>query len=162
MIKRAEKKDVPMLVSLCGSWARSMGYDPTDKEIQNDIESIMTKGVVFCMLYNEEVIGIMSGVRHYVFWTKETVAEEHWFFVSPKHRKKGVGKILEKSFRAWAAAHNCDSVIITPNRYGNTEPKGVADYLSKQGYELHGYRMKRGVKDVLKSDNTIDNTAAIH
>lgn len=106
-------------------------------------------GIVLMALFEDQVIGMMSGLCYPVFWTKEKVAEEHWFFVNPDFQKKGVGKLLERAFRKWAETMSCDAVIITPNRYGSFDPKLAADFLVKEGYQIHGYRMKIGVKNVL-------------
>ena len=150
-IARATKDHLSSLVSLSQEWARQMGYIVDDKDIWDDMSRMIDTGIIYMVLYQEQIIGMMSGICYPIFWTGEKVAEEHWFFVSPNHRKRGVGKVLEKAFRGWAVTRGCHSVIITPNKYGDLNPKGVADFLEKEGYEVHGYRMKRSL-DVLKQD----------
>lgn len=150
VISRATKDHLQSLVSLSQEWARQMGYQVRDAEIWEDMARMVDQGVIYMALENDQIVGMMSGLCYTVFWTGEKVAEEHWFFVHPEYRKLGVGKILEKAFRGWAVARGCHSVIITPNRYGDLNPKKVADYLEREGYEIHGYRMKRELSSVFE------------
>ena len=159
-ITRATKDHLKSIVLLAKEWAAVLGYVVSETDIWEDMDRMINNGVVYLAIEQEQVVGMMSGLCYTVFWTGEKIAEEHWFFVHPKWQKKGIGKVLEKAFRGWASTRNCHAVIITPNRYGDTDPKGVADYLEKQGYEVHGYRMKRSL-NVLKQDiPAVEHTAS--
>ena len=149
-IARATKDHLKSLTDLSQEWARQMGYNVKDAEIWADMNRMIDTGIVYLAIENEQIVGMMSGLCYTVFWTREKVAEEHWFFVHPDYRKKGVGSILEKAFRGWASTRGCDSVVITPNKYGDLDPKRVADHLEKEGYVIHGYRMKMELKNVFQ------------
>lgn len=160
VITRATKDHLKSIVLLAKEWAMILGYTVSESDIWSDMDRMIQNGVVYLAIDGDQVAGMMSGLCYTVFWTGEKIAEEHWFFVHPHFQRKGIGAILEQAFRGWASTRNCSAVIITPNRYGDVDPKGVADYLEKRGYEVHGYRMKRSL-NVLKQDiAAVEHTAS--
>lgn len=149
-LRSATIEDIPKLVKTSKIWIEKMGYKFNADDVAEDMERVIKTGVIYIVELEDRIIGFMSGMFYPVFWTGERIAEEHWFFVNPDYQRKGIGKLLEKAFRGWATVMKCNSVIITPNRHGSTDPKGVSEYLEKQGYHIHGYRMKRSLDDVLR------------
>jgi len=142
-IERASADDIKGLVHISFLWAQEMGYDVGEKEILDDLARTQEKGVVLMAIKANEVVGMMTGLVSYHFWTKEHTAHEHWLFVDPKHRESGVASMMLFYFVEWARAGKCQSVILSPNKFGSRTPEKSRQRLETMGFELHGYTLRK-------------------
>lgn len=142
----AKEDDFDHLSSLVKDWAKGMGFDIIDDEITADLRRTEKNGVVIVARQDGEIVGMMTGIKAYHFWIKADIGHEHWFFVRPDKRRTGLGDLLVEAFCAWATVNKCESVIITPNRFGSVNPEKIASALArKKDFEYHGFEMRRRI-----------------
>ena len=139
----ATNNDIHELAILAQSWAAEMEYKVQLEEIEEDLKRMVSTGVVIFSRQCGEIVGMMSGFITYHYWVHEKTAHEHWFFVRPDKRNLGIGDILLDAFMAWAKSMQCNSVIVSPNKFGSLRPEILAKYLFKKGYDFHGFQMRR-------------------
>ena len=144
-IHYAKKSDIPDLVPLIKAWAKMMEYDVDPIEIEIDLKRVHKDGVVIFATDGDNIIGVMNGIKIWHFWVKKWIAHEHWFFVHPKHRGKGVAALLEQAFLMWAKLKECESIILSPNQFGTMDPEQAAVTFKKYGYHLHGVLMRKEI-----------------
>lgn len=145
ILKEALEQDIDKITELCLSWAKDMNYTVSRKDIRDDLSNYISNGVVILAEDKEVILGVMSGIKVWHFWVGKNIAHEHWFFVRQDERGKGVGRMMEIYFTAWAKARGCASVILSPNEFGTLNPEKAADRFSKYGYKIHGYLMKKEI-----------------
>lgn len=136
-------QEIENLAEFLLKWADAMNYKVEKKDIADDLELMKKVGAVIYLTHEEKIVGMMSGQLENHYWIRAKAAHEHFFFVDPAYQNKGYGSVLTDVFAAWAKAMGCKYVFIYPNHFGSVDPEKISGHLKKQGYELHGYSMRK-------------------
>ena len=95
----------------------------------NDIDSEL-----FLLLKKDKVVGYLGAVRFQSPLGNQNIANEHFWFVSGKHRGRGT-LLLLKAFKKWSKEKGCSHFIMTASAMAS----GMHDRLC-HFYERIGYR----------------------
>lgn len=135
MIIQATEQQVDLIVPLGNQFSDSSKFVRFDTEIAvKNIKSIISNkiGVLFLYIKNDDILGMICGIKHPDILTGKWVATELFWFVDVEHR--GIGLKLLNQFEKWAMLQGCTQIIMM--HLSDLMPEIVKKIYIKRGYEL--------------------------
>ena len=118
---------------------KAFEYD--EEETVKRIKDLMLKGIysIFVATSHEKVIGFVAISKSYALYAQGEFGTITEFYVLPKYRSLGVGKMLLEKVKAFSMVQNWSSLEVTT-------PPLPFFRRSLEFYELHGFEIRGGRK----------------
>lgn len=88
-------------------------------------------GVIFVLILDEEIHGVIGGIKYPDLNNGTMCATECFWFVDEAQRGRGLG--LLKKFEMWAARHDCKKIIMV--HLSDLMPDAVKKIYIRKGYK---------------------------
>ena len=100
------------------------------KHNKNEIYNLVSKSSHFFIVYmiNNKILGYILG--EIIEFDQNKILFITYIFISPYHRKKGLGQLLLNYIENYASDNNCIKIMLTCD----TEDKKVYDWYLKRGF----------------------------
>jgi len=136
----AQFEHIPWLRLLYTRWMAESPYDypiVNTEEVDNFVLAIaqhLNNNPLFCCLVavvGKKIIGFFGGeITQRAIGKPHILGTAHWLYVVPKHRGKGVSRLLIASALQFALKHNIDTIEVTEQieQAGNWERRGFKPF----------------------------------
>ncbi len=116
--REATRKDAKIIEKMMTALHKESRYKrfPIKKEkLFAFINNMISSDTSLVMLATEEkgIIGIFIANISSMYFSDSTVASDYYFYVSPKHRKNGVGTELLDSYIEWAKGKKVNDIALS-------------------------------------------------
>ena len=100
------------------------------KHNKNEIYNLLSKSSHFFIVYmiNNKILGYILG--EIIEFDQNKILFITYIFISPYHRKKGLGQLLLNYIENYASDNNCIKIMLTCD----TEDKKVYEWYLKRGF----------------------------
>ena len=126
MIRNAEKSDLKACLNMGLDFCEMAGFKPDYKKIENTISELINNGGL--IVYGSPAVGMIGGIIYEHYFNREVVAQELFWWVSPKARG-GAGIKLLQAFEDWARENKADKVLMI-----SLDVNDVSGIYLKRGY----------------------------
>ena|SRR3990167_770827 len=137
--------DLKKLIELLFVWDKERNEALDHQNIINEARNFLTNDLVVGCFENEMIVGIIAFSIVKITWKAENIIYEGLTFVHPGYRGKGIMSKLLEQVEEIGKEKECKHIIMGSNFWGSNNPEVAKNVLLKNGYQLHGYLMRKGL-----------------
>jgi GNAT superfamily N-acetyltransferase len=99
-------------------------------------EAVISRGTgaVFGYLLDGQIVGALACIKAQDLHFPRMMAVETFWYVSPEHGSKGIGKSLFERFEEWAKEEKCDYTAMI--HLADSYPETLEALYTRRGYKL--------------------------